>query len=266
MTSQMRWILAVLVSLAAAPAAAHDFWIRPSTFDALPGEMLDVGLYVGDGAQIDELGRDPALVLRFETIEGSARRAIGGLPRGAPAGRARVDGPGLAVLVYQSRHSFVELPADKFESYLDDEGLEEISFERQRRGESLAPSRESYARYCKSLVRVGDASTEARDIEIGLPIELVAEGAPLAWHDGDALEFRLLFDGAPLPGRLVKLVHLDMPELRLFARTDLEGRAAFVPPRGGPWRAVAVHMLPATPELEGDWESFWASLTFSLRE
>jgi hypothetical protein len=258
--------LTVLVLLAGERSFAHDFWMRPSAFAVVPGEAIDVRLYVGDGADIDELGRNPALVERFESVAGGVRRTIGGPPGGAPAGRARLDAPGVAVLVYQSRHSFVELPGDKFESYLDDEGLEEISFERQRRGESLAPSRESYARYCKSLVRVGEPLELRGDVEVGLPIELIAEGDPFAWHDGDTLAFRLVFEGAPLPGRLVKLVHLDMPELRLFARTDMAGRAVFAPPRGGAWRAVAVHMLPATPDLEGDWESFWASLTFALKE
>jgi uncharacterized GH25 family protein len=262
----MRWLLAPLLLAAVTPAAAHDFWVRPSSFAVEPGEVLDVRLYVGDGTAIDELGRDPDLVQRFETIQGGARRTIGGPPHGAPAGRARVGGAGVAVLVYQSRHSFVELPADKFESYLDDEGLEEISFERQRRGESLAPSRESYARYCKSLVRVGDSRERGRDVAVGMPIELIAEGDPFAWHDGDEIAFRLVFDDQPLPGRLVKLTHLDDHGLRLRARSDMDGRVVFTPPRGGPWRVVAVHMLPARAGVAGEWESFWASLTFSLQE
>ena len=261
-----RLVLATLLLLVALPAAAHDFWVRPSSFEARPGDVLDVSLFVGDGPAPEELGRDPALVQRFETITAGKRRTIGGTPRGAPAGRARVDDPGVAILVYQSRHSYVELPADKFESYLDDEGLEEISFERQRRGESLAPSRESYARYCKSLVQVGSAPSGGHDVEVGLPIELIAEGDPYAWRDGDDLSFRLLFAGEPLAGRLVKLKHLDDPELRLLARSDMEGRVVFAPPRGGPWRVIAVHMLPAPAGVDGDWESFWASLTFSLRE
>jgi len=265
MTHSLR-ALATLLLLVALPASAHDFWVRPSTFEARPGDVLDVSLFVGDGPTAEELGRDPALVERFETIEAGKRRAIGGYPRGAPAGRARVDAPGVAILVYQSRHSYVELPADKFESYLDDEGLEEISFERQRRGESLAPSRESYARYCKSLIHVGSGPAGGRDVEVGLPIELIAEGDPYAWRDGDDLSFRLLFLGEPLPGRLVKLKHLDDPDLRLLARSDMDGRVVFAPPRGGPWRAIAVHKLPAPARVEGEWESFWASLTFSLRE
>jgi uncharacterized GH25 family protein len=261
-----RSLLAILLLASpAAPAAAHDFWIQPSSFAGPPGATIEVGLYVGDGAQIDEVGRNPELIRRFESVSGQTRRSVGGYAGAAPAGIARLTEPGLTTLVYQSGHSFIELPAEKFESYLDDEGLEEISVERQRRGESLAPARESYARYCKSLVRVGDA-TEGRDAEVGLPIEIVAESDPFLWHDSGSLAFRLLFQGEPLAGRLVKLVHLDDPKLRLLGRSDLDGRVAFSPPRGGPWRVVSVHMLPATAGVEGDWESFWASLTFALPE
>jgi uncharacterized GH25 family protein len=255
-----------LIFASAAPAAGHDFWIQPSFFEAPTGATIEVALFVGDGPEIDEVGRSPELIRRFEAMNGERRRSLGGPPRGnAPAGIAHLAEPGWTTLVYQSGHSFIELPAEKFESYLDDEGLEEISVERQRRGESLAPAHESYARYCKSLVRVGEASG-AYDAEVGLPIELVAETDPSRWHDGGSLELRLVFQGAPLAGRLVKLVHLEDPGLKLLARSDLNGRVAFSPPRGGPWRAVAVHMLPASAGIEGEWESFWASLTFALTE
>jgi uncharacterized GH25 family protein len=259
---RLRFAIALVLSLAET-AAGHDFWIEPSAYDVPPGTPIEVALYVGDGAQIDEVGRSPELLRRFEAVTARGARPIGGRAGAAPAGIARLVDPGLTRLVYQSGHSFIELPAEKFESYLDDEGLEEISLERQRRGESLAPARESYARSCKSLVRVGDAGNE-RDAPVGLPLELVAEDDLALWHDGGSLAFRLLFDGAPLAGRLVKLVHLEDPKLRLLGRSDLDGRVAFSPPRGGPWRVVSVHMQPAPPELEGEWESFWASLTFSL--
>lgn len=260
-----RSLLAIaLLCWPATRAAAHDFWMEPSSFSGSPGATIEVALYVGDGAQIDEVGRSPDLV-RFEAVSGATRRSVAAAPRSAPAGLTRLAEPGWTTLVYQSNPSFIELPAEKFESYLDDEGLEEISIERQRRGESLAPAHESYARYCKSLVHVGDAAG-GHDAEVGLPIELVADDDPALWRDGGALAFRLLFEGEPIAGRLVKLVHLEDPRLRLLGRTDLDGRVEFSPPRGGPWRVVSVHMLPATPEIGGEWESYWASLTFELPE
>lgn len=264
-TARARRVVALLLALPAA-AGAHDFWIEPSSFEPFVGETITVRLFVGDGAEIEELGRSSELLLRFEGVQEGTRVPIPGRPRSTPAGRTRFDSPGWAALVYQSRHSYVELPAAEFESYLQDEGLEEISIERERRGEGLAPARESYARSCKSLLRVGAEPTNRRDAEVGLPIELIAEDDPFAWRDGDSLSFRLLFEGRPLFGRLVKLVHLETPELRLAARSDAAGRVRFHPPRGGAWRVVAVHMIRAGPELPGEWESFWASLTFSLAE
>ena len=40
----------LLAALAlAAPAAAHDFWIRPSSFRPGPADRIDVDLRVGEG-------------------------------------------------------------------------------------------------------------------------------------------------------------------------------------------------------------------------
>lgn len=262
----LRGLLVACALVVADTGAAHDFWVRPSRFEATPGEVVDVRLFVGSGTELEELGRDPALVRRFESRRGQRHEPIGGVAGTVPAGRTRLAGAGLTTLVYQSAHSFIELPAGKFESYLDEEGLEEISFERQRRGQGLEPGRESYARYCKALVRVGGTAKGAHDDEVGLPLELVAEDDLSSWRDGDALSFRLLFGGRPLPGRLVRLAHLDIPELELGVRSDLQGRAVLTPPQGGAWRVVSVHMVPADPDVQGDWESFWTSLTFSLPE
>jgi hypothetical protein len=35
---------------------------------------------------------------------------------------------------------------------------------------------------------------------------------------------------------------------------------------GGVWLVKAVHMIPAKPGTNADWESYWASLTFDLAE
>ena len=43
-----------------------------------------------------------------------------------PAGGVRIDAEGTHCLIYRSRFSYLELPAQKFESYLREEGLEHV--------------------------------------------------------------------------------------------------------------------------------------------
>jgi hypothetical protein len=201
---------------------------------------------------------------------------IGGIDGRVPAGLVRLAHPGYATLLYRSRHSFIELPPEKFESYLEDEGLEQIIAARQHSGNSLTPGRESYARYCKALVYASSdladratagESAAARptfDQEVGLPIELIPQSDPARWRDGDGLTLEVLYERLPLAEQQVKLINLDEKAIRLVGRTDAQGRVTFYPPDGGRYLAATVFMRPAPQGVEGDWESFWGSLTFEM--
>ena len=68
------------------------------------------------------------------------------------------------------------------------------------------------------------------------------------------------------PGAVDAAPVADVVGGQRIPRPDAEGRVRFTPPRAGPWRVAAVHMVPAGPDVEGDWESFWATLTLELRE
>jgi hypothetical protein len=266
--SMSRYTLAVAAASVwtAVPAAGHDFWIRPTTFSPRIGERFGVGLFVGERADVDEFARRPNHILRFESVRGSRSLPIAGVVGRSPAGSASFDEPGVVVLVYQSRHAFLELPAAKFEAYLQEEGLGDIIAARERAKSRSAKGRESYARYCKSIVRVDGGPAGGFDVQVGLPLELTVETDPFAWRSGEAVVLHLVFNGTPLRGRSVKLVHLDEPERRLTATTDAEGRVRFEPSAPGPWLAATVHMRAAQPPLVGDWESFWASVTFALQD
>jgi len=257
------------VVLAAGPACAHEFWVEPGTFTPSPGNRVPVRLFVGDAGQRDEIPRRRDHLLRFEAIRPGRTWPILGKWGRAPAGLFLPDAEGTVILAYQGRHTFIELPAEKFESYLVNEGLSRVIAERVRRNESLAPGRESYARYAKSLVTVrglAEGSSEGFDQEVGFPIEFIPETDPRAWRSGDVLSVRLLYEGHPLADQQIKLIHLVDRDLSQVFRTDADGRASLRPPQAGPWLIASVFMRRASDELEGDWESFWASLTFELSD
>lgn len=268
----MRALAAVLllVLVGAANAWSHEFWIEPSTFAPEPGERVSVHLRVGDASEgeRDEMARRSDHLLRFEAIGAKGTAPILGVLGRAPAGLLRTSEPGELVLIYQGKHTFIDLPAEKFESYLEEEGLSRVIEARVRAGETLSPGRESYARYAKSVIRVqGARDGDAERVfhrEIGLPIEVIPETDPIAWEDGDPFSVRVVYDGKPLADQQVKLIHLVDHELKVLARTNAKGRVKLKPPQPGPWLVATVYMRRASEPLEGDWESFWGSLTFDL--
>src|SRR5260370_15844966 len=145
----------LLALLCAGSLMAHDLWIEPSAFMPAPGTRLAVRLFIGQLFQGDVFPRDPKYLVRFAVIGAGGEAPILGGPDTDPAGFLVTGRPGLYALVYTSRHASVELDAAQFEKYLAEEGLEEISALRARRGQGAAPGQGLYSRCAKSRIAVG---------------------------------------------------------------------------------------------------------------
>jgi uncharacterized GH25 family protein len=258
-------LVLAIIALSRAPLFAHDMWIEPRTFSPEPGETIGVRLRVGQDLLGDPLPRDPALVNQFVIEDAAGRRPVVGRDGADPAGFVRVAMPGLLVIGYRSNPSVVELPADKFNQYLKEEGLEAIAALRARRNETGATAHELFSRCAKSLVLSGSPSEAQRDRQLGFTLELMAERNPYAVRAGDDLPVRLIYENRPLAGALVVAMNRLNPSGKLAARTDNDGRVRFRLPPGGMWLVKAVHMVPASAGTNARWESFWASLTFEMR-
>ena len=254
----MRRILLIAVLTISPVALAHDFWIEPSTFRPAVGAMVSAGLRVGQEFTGDPVARDGESIEKFIVRDSGGERAVVGMERRDPAGFFRAENPGGAIVGYRSRPKFLELPPEKFEQYLRDEGLESIIAERARRGDSQKPSREIYSRCAKSLLIAGDGAAKF-ETPLGFRYEIV----PLKMT-GDSIDVRLLYESKPLAGALVIALHRDDTSLRLRARSDAKGRVTFKLPKRGVWLIKSVQMIPAPPASNADWESLWASLTFEL--
>jgi hypothetical protein len=210
----------------------------------------------------DPVPRDPSLLVRFVVVGPGGETPVPGRDYTEPAGVATLQAPGLYVVAYDSRRSPVELAAEKFEGYLRQEGLEEISALRARRGQSGAAVKEVFSRCAKSLVVLPGGSRSGYDRVMGQRLELVPEKDPHALAGGE-LQLRLLYEGKPLAGALVVGLQKDRPA-RPSGRSDARGRVRLKLDRPGFWLIKAVHMVPAPKDAGADWESFWASLTFEL--
>src|SRR6185295_8811529 len=122
---------------------------------------------------------------------------------------------------------------------------------------------ELFSRCAKTLLLSGPLDAGQGDRSLGFPLELVAERNPYAIAAGQDLPVRLTYEGRPLAGALVAAMNQDASS-KLTARSDKDGRVHFRLPGAGMWMIKAVHMIPAQPGAQADWQSFWASLTFEL--
>ena len=246
--------IAVLAAvLIASPVLAHDFWIAPSAFTPGVGEPVTLNLWVGEHLGGETLPRNEALIEWFSAIRGGIQAPVLGFDGSDPAGFLRPEAAGGVVIAYRSLRSAVELPAEKFQAYLALEGLPPVT-----------PGREVFSRCAKTLLAVGGRGGPTITKPVGLTLELVPESDPYTLAPGARLTVRLLYQGKPLAGALVMALDATDAQSPQQIRSDAEGRASFTLPRAGAWLIKAVHMIRAPRDAGADWESFWASLTFSL--
>ena len=259
--------IGALVGLALAISGAvsgHELWIEPGSFRPQPGELLPLRLRLGGDGKVEPVPRRAQRIEEFYLQGPAGRTPVLGAEGTDPAGVVRLAVPGLYAIGYRGRFAALELPAEKFEAYLKEEGLDKIIARRRELGESARPGRERYARSLKALLVAGDGKREGVDQPLGLPLELVPETDPFAPSPADEpLRFRLLLFGEPLDGALVKVFPLGAPEPVTSARSDGAGRLALAFSGGGPWLLTAVHMERAGEGAQADWESWWTSLTFA---
>lgn len=261
--STRKALAAFAILIFGAGAFAHDFWIRPSLFRADKDARLGIDLRVGERLIGDAVVRNSDKIARFVAVHASGREeAIVGLDGSAPAGLLLASEPGLLWIGYESKITAIELAAEKFEAYLTAEGLEHVSAVRRERGESTKPAKEIYMRTVKSLITVGAAEHKGFDRKLGLPLELVPTTDPTAVEPGGELPLILHFQGQPLAGALVGCMREGDADGEVRLRTDEKGRVNFKLAERGVHLVRVVHMLPAPPDSNAQWKSFWSSLTF----
>jgi len=261
MTRGAAGLVVTALVVAAAPLRAHDFWIEPSAFHPDRGDVVAISLRVGQRFVGDAVPRTGDLIERFLVRQDGRDEEVGGMEGRDPAGFFRA-GRDTAVVAYWSKPAFIEMPAQKFEAYLREEGLDDVLATRKARGQNAQPGREYFTRYAKTLLS-GTRQSDAVTRPVGLELELIPDRDPTI--HGGPFHGQLLYRSAPIAGVLVSAMPRANPSARLVTRTDSHG--AFVLPLHdrGVWLIKAVHMAKAGWFSRAEWQSLWASLTFEAR-
>jgi uncharacterized GH25 family protein len=264
MTPRRACLIAVTILAGAPLAAAHEFWIQPSSFHPASGAVVQVHLRVGDQFPGDPVARDPERFVSFAAYGPAGESPVAGREGMDPAGLARITQPGIYTLAYRSTTAEVTLDAAKFEKYLAEKGLENVIHARAESGQSQAAASEIYSRCCKSLVVVGDRDQEGFNRVVGQRLELTAMDNPCAAAPGTTIRFRIELESKPSEGLLVIARHPEHPDEVVSGRSASDGVVALTLPYSGMWVVSSVQMVEAPESSGADWESLWASLSFEL--
>lgn len=230
----------LLTALLARAAFAHDFWIEPSTFRPAPATMFTASLRLGENFEGEIVPRRPSRIVTFTVRDGAGEQPVNGFVNQDPAGYVRIDRAGTVVIGYSGVPYPHDVSRATFEKFLREEGIENVLVTGGRQ-------RERFQRFAKSIVHVGDRHTRAP--AFGFLFELVPD-------EGDVV--RVLYQQRPLPGTLVAAISSD--GRRVSARSDAGGNATLKLDKGV-WLIKSVHVLPAAPGSDYDWDSLWASVT-----
>ena len=248
---------------------AHEFWLWPESFNVTPGGTVRLGLRVGENftGEVRPFSAARTAALRHVSAAGT-RDLLAQVP--AAPGVDSLDvvlaTPGTHILAYDSQPSTITLEADKFLAYLNEDGLQHVAAARHAAGQDQQPGRERYQRFVKTLLLAGAQSDSTYAGHTGQRLEIVPVTDPFATH-ASSIQFAILFNGQPLAGVTVRAWHHEGAKLIDFkAQSDGAGTVTFELSQAGPWMISVVHMIPLTNVPGLDWESSWASLTYSRPE
>ncbi len=254
-------LLAACAALALPPAAAHDTW-----FEARPAVRGQVRLALGTGNQfpVRETGVDTQYLASSGCLGAQSGRLA--LRRVADERTALLlepmrrpaDGEALACWAQLEPFELKDLEPRLIEAYFKEiaasDAVRRAWAAMQARG---LPWRERYTKHARiDLPGQGRAPATvpmAMDIVLG-----AADGKARA---GEALEFQVLRDGAPLADFPVEL-RSERAALGVWRRTDAQGRVRLTVPTPGRWLLRGTDLRAVDDGTR--WESGFVTLAFEV--
>jgi uncharacterized GH25 family protein len=265
-----RWSLTLILSvLFTAPVYAHEFWISPVKYEIDINQSIEAHFRVGqrfNGSSNSFLSR---YTTRQEVVQMGKIIQVMGRNGDRPAFQMAGLPNGLAVLVHETTDSTLTYrDYEKFVAFVKHKNFEGQPEAHTARGLPKVGFVESYRRFAKSLLAIGDGV--GQDMPIGLDIEIVALKNPYTDDLSNGMQVRILMAGLPRAQAQVELFErafgtTDEAKVSLY-QTDAEGIATFPVIAGREYMVDNVALLPLEPEVDGNpvWHSLWANLTFMV--
>ncbi|MEL6519349.1 MAG: DUF4198 domain-containing protein [Pseudomonadota bacterium] len=250
------------------PAFAHEFWISPDTYSVLPEETITAELRVGENFKGPGYAYIGFRTERFDYVIAGEETEVPARMGDRPAVNMPAPENGLLVLVHETTDSTLTYTEwAKFQNFVRHKDFAGVFEQHRDRGLPETGFKESYRRFAKSLIAVGDGA--GRDGSVGLETEIVAVTNPYTDDLSDGMIVDVLYDLEPRGDAQVELFERapDGAVTVSLHRTDAAGRASFPVKSGHEYLVDAVVLRPTDnddPEAGPVWHSLWASLTFKV--
>ncbi|MEL7211436.1 MAG: DUF4198 domain-containing protein [Pseudomonadota bacterium] len=261
-----RLLTAIGFLLCVQPSFAHEFWVSPAAYQLEASDNAVVHLRVGEafkGPAFSYIARQTA---RFDLVQGDTVMPITARTGDNPAMDMPLEGDGLWIVVHETADSTLTYRArEKFEAFVAHKAFPDTLEDHTARGLPDDGFKESYRRFAKALIAVGDGA--GQDRRVGLRTEIVALANPYTDDLSKGMPVQVLYEGAPRAAAQVELFAKapdGTVEVTLH-QTDAEGRVRLPVQQGTEYLVDAVKMVALDnddPEAGPVWESLWAALTF----
>jgi len=274
-----------LLFVVATPVRAHNSWLISSRYSSKEPKTVRLAFVTTEHFPTSEYKTSPHRVAEWVTWCGQKRREIRnyrleGLELFAGV---HLDQPGVHVVAVALHPRFVLFEGAYFNQYLADEHAKAALAKRRKTGDSDKPGRMYYTKLVKTFVEIGDHETADYKIPAGHTLEIVPLSNPCRWQVGDKVTVRVLFEGKPAANLRVSGGHEHMAvhqhrksESHDYVESvfsDPAGEASLTLSHAGQW-FFRTHLIRPMKDMkkvnsdspQADWESYWASITFSVHD
>lgn len=253
-------------ALVATVVSAHDFWLQPDTFTPAVNKPAALSLHVGDHFVSEgEKAHQKKGTVSLKLFSSGDAIDLDARDGDKPAVRFTPKKAGVHFVALERDAKLITLEAKKFNSYLEEEGLDDVLAARKKAGESDRSGRERYRRYIKSYLRAGDKTDDAWKKRAGHKLEIVPLSDPTGPKKKGTFAVRVLFDDKALSEVKVTAFSRDGDKVMTrTARTTAKGEASWKLAESGIHLVRLVFMRRAKDDREADWHSWWAAMTFEV--
>ena len=260
---------ALLLSLGpvAFSANAHDFWIEPLAYALDEGGDLGIEFFVGHGEDKSDWPIAPHRLVGFRSIgpDGLTSHVSGAENADADI-VISLPKPGLHMIFVETTNAYSELAAEKFNAYVEEEGVLPVMTDRIERRLTDTPGRELYSRRGKALVQTAcpQSVQPVWSTPLGLTLEILSDSNPFDWDESEPFSVEVRFHGAAVPSAMLHVTNLDDETDVFTKKTGADGRVDLGEELSeGRWLIHTVWSEAADGLLAGaTYQTYFSSFTF----
>lgn len=265
MRIRLLFIAAILGLSGTGAALSHEFWVSPDTYEIDTAQTLVVNTRVGQNFKGSALSYFPDQITRFDLTVGDRSYPVKSRLGDRPIMQMQMPQPGLGVIVHETNDKRLNYSEwAKFIKFVEHKAFDGVLKAHAQRGLPDSGFSESYRRFAKALVAIGDGA--GQDRSFGLETEIVALANPYTDDLGAGLPVQVLYQGAPRIGAQVEVFEKLGDIVTVFTTvTDDTGRA-MIPVKPAHEYLLDAVVLRSTGNDDVSqgpvWHSLWAALTF----